>query len=635
MRPFSIVIAWLLSAGMAAADTFFDETVLPVLRRHCMDCHEPEDSEGDVIFLDAKRPADLEKRRVVWKSVAEQLRNRTMPPPKRASQPDELERMQVSEWIHHYLRQSASRSAPYAGWVKARRLNRTEYDHTIRDLLGVNLNFAETFPMEGGGGEGFDNNSETLFLPPLLMERFMEAAQQVADAAIVSPRLQRRFRPEELLPKEKPAVTGGRKLDGPGEVSLLLPVHVAGEFELRIEAGSGEGQVSELEISVDGIRTDTVRLAGGTVALPDAGPVRRSLRLTRGLHAVSFRSVGPGLIVLHAVEIEENRPSVGAERRASHRRLLGLDPGESPVALRALARERLEHMVERAFRRPLRAREVDRFMKLFDRATERGDSFEEGMKLALKGVLVSPEFLFRLEAPAKGAEIEPLGDFELASRLSYFLWSTMPDDALWQSAGSGRLRQEGGLKLEMDRMLKDPRSRVFARSFVGQWLGTKDVGGRVAPTQNAIQHFYTPEVAAAMREEIIRFFHELVLRDRSVLDLIDADYTYMSGRLAKFYERDDWKDFRMDEFEQVSLGDGRRGGLLGMGAVLALTSHFKQTSPILRGAWILDTLWACRCRRRRRTCHPHPRRTPGAGNSPPAKCWRSIVRTPLAPPVTT
>jgi hypothetical protein len=231
-------------------------------------------------------------------------------------------------------------------------------------------------------------------------------------------------------------------------------------------------------------------------------------------------------------------------------------------------------------------------MKLYDRAADRGDPFEECMKLAIRGILVSPDFLFRLETPPSGPEVQPISDHELATRLSYFLWASMPDAELTRLADAGQLSNDDVLRQQTRRLLKDPRSLVFARDFIGQWLGTKDVGGRVAPTVAETKEFYTPEIAADMREEPIRVFHHIISENRSVLELIDSDYTFASKRLAKFYGLDKAvASVPSNDLAYVKFPDKRRGGVLGMSGVLRLTSHGKRTSPVLRGAWVFDTLF--------------------------------------------
>ena len=549
------------------------------------------------MFLDAEYASDMEKRRSIWHSVAAQLRNRTMPPAKQKLQPSEQERLEVARWIHKYLRESAANSEPYAGSVAARRLNRLEYDNTVRDLVGVMLGFAETFPMEGGGGEGFENNGETLYMPPMLMERFLEAGQAIVDAAIVSPLMKKDISAHELLPKksEKELVEDSRYQKypvNPGNVvTALVPIYVEGTYEFTLAVEPEKNTNLVVTASVDGIKAQRLEFVYDKYRKDRPRTDDFEIRLKRGLHAVAFEISDSGAVGhIYGVKVEELDRKVGDGRAATHFRLLGVAPGEIPSSPREVADSVMRKFLKRAFRRPVTDAEVAKFMQLYDRGEERGDPFAECMKLALKGVLVSPDFLYRIEWVAKTVGIEPLTAYEVASRLSYFLWSTMPDEELFRLAESGRLKNSQTLLAQVGRMLKDPKAGVFSKTFMGQWLGTQYLGGRIAPTQNSIQHYYTPEVAKALRNECELFFHHLVRNNESVLELIDSDYTYMSGRLAKFYERKDWKEFQRDSFRRVSFTDNRRGGLVGMGAVLAITSHFKQTSPVLRGAWVFDTM---------------------------------------------
>jgi hypothetical protein len=575
---------------------FFTDSVISALNRYCFDCHDPEDSEGDVLFLEAKTPADLEARRSEWRSVAEQLRNRTMPPAKKKLQPTEEERLEIANWIKTYLRESASKSPPYAAPVTARRLNRLEYDNTVRDLLGVMLGFSETFPMESGGGEGFDNNGETLFTPPMLMERFLEASGQIVDAAIVSPALQRRYDAKDFKAAKKAPelVERGQfalyPLKADEEVSITLPIFTRGKYQFKVGMGPAKDKFMKLEAKVDGVQAASLGLKYDPVYKIRPRNEHFELELTRGLRTITFQAGehGGGIYLVNVEEVDRTEQT---GQRSAHFRLLGFNPGERPLAPRKAALNLLKQFLPRAFRRPVKTGEPERYLALYDRAAKRGDPFEERIKLMLKGVLVSPDFLFRIEEPPASEKLELLSDHELASRLSYFLWSSMPDPTLFQLAREGRLQDEKILQEQVERMLDDPKVRVFTKTFIGQWLGTKDVGGRVAPTQNDIQHYYTPEVARAMRTECELFFQHLISENRPVLDLLDSNYTFMNGRLAKFYQRKDFKDLPFEEFTKVSYGNDRRGGLVGMGAVLAATSHYKQTSPVLRGAWVLDVLF--------------------------------------------
>ncbi len=229
-------------------------------------------------------------------------------------------------------------------------------------------------------------------------------------------------------------------------------------------------------------------------------------------------------------------------------------------------------------------------MVLFDRSAQRGDPYTESVKLALRGVLLWPDFLFRLEKRNPAPGIHPLGQYEMAARLSYFLWSTIPDDQLLRLADQGRLQDPAVLKAQVERMLDDPRSRTFTTTFVGQWLGTQDVGGRVVPLLTELQSYYTPDVAADLRTEPVLLFDRILGEDRSLLELLNADYTFLTERLVKFYQLEGKVDVHGNDFQLVKWPDNRRAGVTGMGAVLAMTSHYEQTSPVLRGAWALETL---------------------------------------------
>ena len=278
------------------------------------------------------------------------------------------------------------------------------------------------------------------------------------------------------------------------------------------------------------------------------------------------------------------------DKRALHYRLLGVEPGQIPLDGRRAAREVVAGFLPRAFRRPAAPSELDRFLTLYDRAAERGDPWTERMKLMLRGVLVHPDFLFRIENRDTRPGIHALGQYEIANRLSYFLWSAPPDDRLIQLAQQNHLGDSAVLTEQVDRMLNSPRSRAFSESFVGQWLGTQELGGRAAPLLTELQTYYTPEVAADLRAEPVLLFDYLLGQDRSLLELLDADYTFLTERLVHFYQLEGKTSLTGNEFQRVTWPDHRRGGVIGMGAVLALTSHYAQTSPVLRGAWVLETL---------------------------------------------
>lgn len=584
-----ILTATCVAASKGDRSREFADTIRPALMEFCWDCHDPEDSKGDVLFLDATKLDGIAAHRSTWRSVAAQLRNRTMPPPKKA-QPKEEARMKLADWIDAYLRETACAEGPYAGNVTARRLNRLEFDNTIRDLVGVDLHFSETFPADSGGGEGFDNNGESLFLPPMLMERYVEAAQQIVEAAIVSPPLSERVEPKDLLPPPEDPKASSRKLGPKVELAALVSIYVPGVYEVAVGIEPLRKGKVQLAVNVDGIPAEQVTFEPRTnyADRPDYRDVE--VRLTRGVHSISVRADKGAEANLVGIQVDQKADKPAPGKLVTHQRLLGVEPGQTPLDPDKAARRILTRFVPLAFRRPIDPDELKPFLALYNRSAERGDPFEERMKLALKGVLLSLDFLFRIETEPGDDGIQPVTDHELAARLSYFLWSTMPDQELRRLADRGELNRPETLTAQVDRMLQDPRARVLAKTFIGQWLGTKDVGGRVAPTQNSIQHYYTPEVAADMREEVVLMFEHLLRENRSVLELIDADYIFLTRRLATFYELDLENELPKSGFRKIAMKDKRRGGLLGAGAVLALTSHFKKTSPVIRGAWVFDTL---------------------------------------------
>jgi hypothetical protein len=583
----------------AAADEFA-QSIRPVLAQNCAACHNPANPKARVNFLKAATVKDVEANRGLWRDVATQLRNRTMPPID--SKLTEDDRLRVALWIDRDLLRTACNAGDFAGAVAIRRLNRREYHNTIRDLLGVDYNVSELFPADGTGGAGFDTNGETLFVPPLLMERYLEAAQQILDRVIVTPSLAKDFTAAELLPAA-PKATGPRELSPGDTLSAPVSIYLDDDYTVRVTLDRRD-TVGTLSLKVDDAVTGVPLVAapqgrGGGAASKNAkngkGAARLpalqlQVRLTRGLHSLSIAAVGaPVPIVGLAVEQKAIKPA--PEKLALHYRLLGAEPGAEPLQARRAAEQILRSFLRKAYRRPVESADVTPLMTLYDRAAERRDPFEERMKLALEGVLVGPEFLFKIERRSDKPGIYPISQYEMASRLSYFLWSTMPDDELNTLAAQGRLQDPKVLAGQVDRMLDDPRSDTFAATFIGQWLGTQDLGGKVAPMLTEIQEFYNPPVAADLRAEPILIFERILGENRSLLELLNGNYTYLTERLVKFYQLEDkFPGFKGNQPQLVEWPDDRRAGVMNLGAVMAITSHFRQTSPVLRGAWVLDTL---------------------------------------------
>lgn len=566
----------------------FTSAIRPVLEQNCGGCHNPANPKNRIDFLKAQNVKDIEAKRGMWRSVAAQMRNRTMPP--MASKLTEDDRLRVSAWVDTLLRDTACSAGDYAGAVAPRRLNRREYRNTVRDLLGVDLTVSDLFPADESAGAGFDTNGETLYVPPMMMERYLEAAGKVLDRVVVTPAFNRVFADGEVTPPPAgPLANGkpGRMLKAGEAVSIRFAVYSEDKYSIRVSVERPRETPFDIALKVDGAVVGKMNYGRDR----NGGPTARGqvVTLERGVHEVEA-VMGAEPVHFYRFIVEQTPAEPSPEKRALHQRLFGVEPGEYPVEARSAARRLLASFLPKAFRGPVDSAEVERFLKLYDQAAQRGDPYEERVKLALKAVLVSPRFLFKVEKRAAGTAIEPLSSYDLASRLSYFLWSTMPDAELLSLAAQNRLQDANVLRQQVDRMLDDPRSRAFAGAFIGQWLGTQEIGGRAVPLLTELQHFYTPEVAADLRQEPVLLFQHILNDNRSLLELLTADYTFLTERLAKYYQVEDKVKLTGDSFQKVQWPDNRRAGVLGFASVLAMTSHYKQGSPVLRGAWVLDTL---------------------------------------------
>jgi cytochrome c553 len=572
----------------------FAQSIRPVLAQNCSACHNPNNPKNRINFLKANTIKDIESDRGLWRDVAAQLRNRTMPPVETKLTEDD--RLRVAVWIDNRLRQTACYVGQYAGAVALRRLNRREYHNTIRDLLGVDYNVSELFPADGTGGAGFDTNGETLYVPPLMMERYLEAAHQILNRVIVTPDLSKIFTAAQLLPAD-PAAGYSRELKPGEEFSAPISIYTDADYDLRVTVASVEN-IGKLALKLDGATAVPLAFvpqqgrggggAGrGAPRIPTYG-VR--VRIARGLRNIAIVADGSPVPVT-GLTLQQRAVAPSPEKLALHFRLMGTEPGAEPLQARRAAEQILRSFLRKAYRRPVAPTDVDRLMVLYDRAAERGDPFEERLRLAFEAVLVWPDFLFKMERRNDKPGIYPIGEYELASRLSYFLWSTMPDDELTLLAAQGQLQDPKVLSAQVDRMLDDPRAHAFATTFIGQWLGTQDVGGRLAPMLTELQAFYTPPVAADLRAEPVLIFERILGENRNLLELLNGNYTYMTERLARFYQLEGkFKDLHGDQPQLVEWPDDRRAGVMNLGAVMAMTAHYRQTSPVLRGAWVLDTL---------------------------------------------
>ncbi|MCC6232945.1 MAG: DUF1592 domain-containing protein [Verrucomicrobiales bacterium] len=575
----------------------WDRTVQPFLAKHCVSCHGAEKKKGGLDLEPLRANADVMPHREAWEKVRHAIASREMPPEKE-TQPGEADRLAVSEWIEASLEKADASLPPRPGAVTSRRLNRNEYRNTVRDLTGIDFEVHEAFPTDESG-YGFDNIGAVLSLPPMLMEKYLAAAEEIAGRVIetVDPAERRVQRiPAGRFTSRGDAVsTVEEEVWGffrEGEILTDHEVKEAGEYGLRLTTyGEQAGpELPRLGVSVDGksVHTHSVRAQADR---PEVVEVR--VRLDAGKHRLgvsylnNFNSDGDRNLYLTSFAVVGPLGAAPEAYSEAHRRVLPRRP--EPGQERAWAKEVLQRFASRAFRRPTTEREVDRLVSLVEGALRDGESFERGIQLGVTAVLVSPAFLFRWELdpePLDPGAIRGLGDYEIASRLSYFLWSSMPDDELFAAAARGDLARIEGRKAQVLRMLKDAKAQALVRNFGGQWLQIRNLDESepdpsVFPTWNG-------SLREAMRTEAELFVSEIVREDRSIRDLVDANFTYLNETLAKHYGI---PDVSGPEFRRVLLPEGSpRGGILTLGSVLTVTSVPTRTAPVLRGKWILEQI---------------------------------------------
>ncbi len=635
--------------GQAGAGDRYRERVLPVLVDRCFDCHGDGESEGGLALDAFESDADLLQDTELWWKVVKNVRARIMPP-RRKTPMSEQEFELVNTWVQRDVF-GIEPSDPDPGRITLRRLNREEYRNTVRDLVGFDYDTELEFPPDDTGF-GFDNIGDVLSVSPLLFEKFVTAAESIVDAVVpkasrVMPEL--RFSGSDLEASD--GETSGDRISFYQGISVSRPfeIETPGEYEVRFDVRvDGEFAFDPGRLKAQFLLDDEVGAEAEFVYAfsddPDRGAsftYRVVRQLGEGRHTLGIRTqplVDPseklrrldfrvGAVTVRGPADEAHWvPPEGYERF--------FPSGPAPVgaeARRAYAFEILEKFAERAFRRPVKREVVDRLAEL---ALDHGGTFEAGIGRALVAVLSSPRFLFRFESeePTPLAEEEsqfPLVDeWALASRLSYFLWSTMPDEPLFELARQGRLRAEMGEQI--DRMLRDERADAFVRNFVGQWLQTRnvdhvpieaDAAFGLEHERAALREAFgrralwernddvSPELAAArkryreieqtigrfnrrlrdsMRRETELFFGDLLRNNRSALELIDSDYTLLNERLAEHYGID---GVRGDTMQRVVLPEGSpRGGVLTQGSMLLVTSNPTRTSPVKRGLFILENI---------------------------------------------
>jgi len=614
MNPLAIILLALASAFLLPSFSAADETqpplfgsqAKPFLAKYCHECHGMEKQKAKVNLEQYPADARIIESRKFWEKVHEMILNRDMPPEEEL-QPTEEEREAMVQFLEMELAKFDCSGPVNPGRVTLRRLNRNEYRNTVRDLMGVDLDPTEEFPTDEVG-YGFDNIGDVLSLPPMLMEKYLAAAERVATAAVdldyppQPPTIHvagNRLKPSQE-DDVRPEGDRGLGLYREGNGSAEITIAKEGRYRLRVRAF---GEQAGLEPPRLGVQMDESKLKEFNVeavsAKPDVYEVETDLSPgSHRLHVAYLNNYvsqdhpdpklrGDRNLFVNWVEVVGPVNAEVPPPSAAHARLFVCDPRHSHT--RECARTILDTFASRAFRRPVTDREVGRLLRLHDMVRQDDGSFNEAIQVAVQAVLVSPYFLFRWELdpePAAPEGVRPLRDFELASRLSYFLWSSMPDEQLLRLAGEGRLRDVEVLKSEALRMLQDPRAEALVRHFGGQWLQIRNLDS-MTPDPDLFPTF-DETLRRSMRRETEMFFAAVMREDRSILDFLDADFTFLNGPLARHYGI---QGVEGEAFQRVKLDkSSRRGGVLTHASVLTITSNPTRTSPVIRGKWILEQI---------------------------------------------
>ncbi len=606
------------------------ETQWAVVEKYCFDCHNRDDLAGGRAF-DALAPDRIGADAETWELAIRKLRSGLMPPAG-GPRPDRDTVAELASWLEDEI--DASVDEPATGRVALRRLNRREYTYAIRDLLALEIDAAALLPQDNVEGY-FDNNADALQVSPAFVSQYVDAARAIALEAVGDPTAlpiaTQYGDPANMvisLPPDAAPGTGRQQHHLPGMpfgtrggfvVKHNFPAD--GEYELTIGDMALAREVPRMEfentvvVLLDGHEIYRTNIGGeadhyaiDTRLDPAVEEINNRLRkikfaATAGQHdlAVTFvhrsfaesdeRTRTPALEggqeriqAAHALQIRGPLEATGVSDSPSRQKIFICRPSDTPDA-RACATEIVTNLAERAFRRPVDAEDLDGLMAFYD-AGFRDGGFESGVRDALSAVLASPHFIYRAEAANSGTTAA-LSDLELASRLSFFLWSSLPDDELLELAEDSRLSSGNALAQQVKRMLADDRAKALVEDFAFQWLDVAKLD-EIVPDRGQFPHASGILDARELMKEELRLFVDSVLRsDQSIVELLTADYTFLNERLAMHYGIETVKGAR---FRRVTLPDEARYGLLGKGAVLSLTSYPNRTSPVLRGAWVLERL---------------------------------------------
>jgi mono/diheme cytochrome c family protein len=598
-----------------------------VLEKYCVTCHSQTAKDKGLVpvALDKLDLSRIGSDAEIWEKVVRKVNAGVMPPPG-APHPDRTASEGLTSWLTSELDRAAAAN-PNPGRAPLHRLNRTEYANAVRDLLDLEIDSASLLPPDDSA-YGFDNIADALGLSPSLQERYVSAAMKISAMAVGDSRVSA----DGSTYRIKQDVSQDQHIEG-------LPIGTVGGTQVRhnfpldgeyvfqaklyrtnLNIMRGLESAHQVEFAVDGERV-LIASVGGREDLDalfqkptdtgDAVDARLRVRIPvkAGPHVVTAtflqesQIAGPGRLQHyirssvdnfdwsgqpHIQTLTINGPfaSTGMGDTPSRRRIFTCVPSNARTEA-ACAKQILSTLARRAYRQPVSETDLQRIMNFYEsgRASKETGGFDAGIRTALQRILASPQFIFRIERDPAPGPARRIGEYELASRLSFFLWSTIPDDRLLQLAGGGKLSQPAVLEAEVRRMLSDPRSHALVDNFAGQWLRIRNLSV-VSPNSDLFPDF-DDNLRQAFRRETEMLFDSIIREDRNVLDLMSADYTFVNERLARQYGI---TGIYGSQFRRVPVTDPARRGLLGQGSFLAVTSHAERTSPVLRGKWVLENI---------------------------------------------
>ena len=562
------------------------------LQQYCSKCHNTDDFAGG-FAIDTLNQGDLHADAALWEKVVRKLRSGMMPPPGK-ERPAISEITRVIGSLETGLDKAATRH-PNPGTVVLHRMNRNEYANAVRDLLGLPVSGEQFLPADDSAS-GFDNMASALVLSPALMQSYVTAASRISRLAVGdmgSSTVLTRFQPPAGVSQS--AHIDGLPLGTRGglRVQHVFPLDAEYEFTIRRSGPNNfalpqVGTRDPIEVAIDGERRALIE--------PDK-PTRIRLAVKAGSHTVQIAflhttaeqdvndlySVHAQSVSVGGFDLQGPLKPQGVGDTESRRRIFVCYPKQASEQT-ACAREIISRLATRAWRRPATGAAVDDLLGFYRQGAELRD-FDTGVQYALARILSDPRFVYRFEhepEEIKAGDSYAIDGYELASRLSFFLWSSIPDDELLRAAGAGELRHASKLEAQIDRMLSDPRADAMVENFAAQWLGLRQLA-----TINPTSTDYDGTLRESMKRETELLFASILRENRSVLDLLNADYTFVDERLARHYGI---AHIQGSQFRRVSVSDAERRGILGHASVLTLTSAPNRTSLVKRGQWVLENL---------------------------------------------